>query len=88
MYVAVAVIYLVAAILILKTEFIKKQFELMKIAEAEKIIKKEQQEKEKEEKEQQEKEDRKKKDKEEEKKKKENKKEEKGNNEPEGEGCA
>lgn len=88
MYVAVAVIYLVAAILILKTEFIKKQFELMKIAEAEKIIKKELQEKEKEEKEQQEKEDRKKKDKEEEKKKKENKKEEKGNNEPEGEGCA
>lgn len=88
MYVAVAAIYLVAAILILKTEFIKKQFELMKIAEAEKIIKKELQEKEREEQEQQEKEDRKKKDKEEEKKKKENKKEEKGNNEPEGEGCA
>ena len=88
MYVAVAAIYLVAAILILKTEFIKKQFELMKIAEAEKIIKKELQEKEREEQEQKEKEDRKKKDKEEEKKKKENKKEEKGNNEPEGEGCA
>ena len=41
MYVAVAAIYLVAAILILKTEFIKKQMELMKIQEAEKIIKKE-----------------------------------------------
>lgn len=41
MYIAVAAIYLVAAILILKTEFIKKQMELMKIQEAEKIIKKE-----------------------------------------------
>ena len=41
MYVAVAAIYLVAAILILKTEFIKKQMELIKIQEAEKIIKKE-----------------------------------------------
>lgn len=41
MYVAVAAIYLVAAILILKTDFIKKQMELMKIQEAEKIIKKE-----------------------------------------------
>ena len=41
MYVAVAAIYLVAAILILKTDFIKKQMELMKIQEAEKIVKRE-----------------------------------------------
>ncbi len=40
MYVAVAAIYLVAAILILKADFMKKQLELMKIAEAEAIVKK------------------------------------------------
>ena len=50
MYVAVAAIYLVAAILILKSDFIKKQAELMKIAEAEEIIKKEIEEEKKEEK--------------------------------------
>lgn len=44
MYVAVAAIYLVAAILILKSDFIKKQAELMKIAEAEELIKKENEE--------------------------------------------
>ena len=49
MYVAVAAIYLVAAILILKTDFIKKQIELIKIQEAEKIIRKELEDKEKEE---------------------------------------
>lgn len=49
MYVAVATIYLVAAILILKSDFIKKQAELMKIAEAEEIIKKENEENKKEE---------------------------------------
>ena len=78
MYIAVAAIYIVAAILILKTEFIKQQFELMKIAEAEEIVKKEMQEKEKQERENKEKEERKKKDKEEENKKtgKENNKEE------------
>ncbi len=40
MYISVAAIYLVAAILILKTDFIKKQLELMKIKEEEKTIKK------------------------------------------------
>ena len=94
MYVAVAAIYLVAAILILKTEFVKKQMELMKIAEAEEIIKKqieekEQKEKEQKEKDDKEKEERRKKDNEETKKekknknKKEKKKEELGE-EPEG----
>ena len=64
MYVAVAAIYLVAAILILKADFMKKQLELMKIAEAEAIVKKEM---EQEEKDNKEKEERRKKDKEEEK---------------------
>ena len=49
MYIAVAAIYLVAAILILKSDFIKKQAELMKIEEAEKLIKKENAEEKKEE---------------------------------------
>ena len=49
MYVAVAAIYLVAAILILKSDFIKKQAELMKIEEAEELIKKENEEEKKEE---------------------------------------
>ena len=47
MYVAVAAIYLVAAILILKADFMKKQLELMKIAEAEAIVKKEMEQEEK-----------------------------------------
>ena len=68
MYVAVATIYLVAAILILKTEFIKKQAELMKIAEAEEIIKKQMEEKDVKNREEQEKEERRKKDKEDQKK--------------------
>ena len=81
MYVAVAAIYLVAAIFILKDEFIKKQIELMKIAEAEAIVKKQMEEKEQEEKDKKEKEERKKKDEEE----KENKKEdEKNGGEPQG----
>ena len=70
MYVSVAAIYLVAAILILKTEVIKQQIELMKIAEAEEIIKREMEEKERQEKEEKEKEERRKKDKQEEKKEK------------------
>ena len=74
MYVAVAAIYLVAAILILKTDLIKQQIELMKIAEAEAIVRKEMEEKEQKEKEEKEKEERRKKDNE--KKKKENKKQE------------
>lgn len=50
MYVAVATIYLIAAIFIIKSETIKKQAELIKIAEAQAIVKKEmEQEKEKEE---------------------------------------
>lgn len=49
MYVAVAAIYLVAAIFILKADFMKKQAELIKIEEAEAIIKKQLEEKEKEE---------------------------------------
>lgn len=49
MYVAVAAIYLVAAIFILKADFIKKQAELIKIEEAEAIIKKQLEEKEREE---------------------------------------
>lgn len=48
MYISVAAIYLVAAILILKTEFMNKQMELMKIAEAQEIIRKQLEEKEKE----------------------------------------
>ena len=74
MYVAVAAIYLVAAILILKADFMKKQLELMKIAEAEAIVKKEM---EQEEKDNKEKEERRKKDKEEEKKKRNKKKKKK-----------
>lgn len=49
MYTAVAAIYLVAAILILKTDFMNKQMELMKIAEAQEIIRKQLEEKEKQE---------------------------------------
>lgn len=66
MYDTVAVIYVVAAILILKSEVIKKQMELMKIAEVQKVIKEQMEEQEQKEKEQEEKEERKKKDKEEE----------------------
>lgn len=73
MYVSVAAIYLVAAIFILKTEFIKKQAELIKIMEAQEIVRKELEEKERQEKEEQEKRERQKKDKEEEKEKKETK---------------
>ena len=72
MYVSVAAIYLVAAIFILKTEFLKRQAELMKIAEAQEIIRKELEQKEQEDKEQKEKKERQKKDKEEEKKKNDN----------------
>ena len=59
MYVTVATIYLLAAILIIKTELIKKQAEVMKIIEAEQIVKKElnEQNKQKEEKEKRKKED-------------------------------
>ena len=61
----------VSVIFILKSEFLKRQAELMKIAEAQEIVKKELEQKEQEDKEQKEKKERQKKDKEEEKKKKE-----------------
>lgn len=77
MYDAVAVIYIVAAILLLKSEIIKKQIELMKIKQVEEIIKQQMEEKEQEDKDEKEKEERKKKDKE----------EEKGNEETPGEPC-
>ena len=86
MYVTVATIYLIAAIFILKTDLMKKQAEVMKIVEAQQIVKKELEEQEKEDK--KEKEERKKEDKKVEKKDEETKKEEnKGNvknDEPEG----
>lgn len=90
MYVTVAIIYLLAAIFILKTDLIKKQAEVMKIVEAQQIVKKELEEQEKEKQEEQK--ERQKKDKEEnstnqEKEKTEKKKEDKGNiknDEPEG----
>ena len=86
MYVTVATIYLIAAIFILKTDLMKKQAEVMKIVEAQQIVKKELEEQEKEN--EKEKEERQKKDKKEENKEKENKKEEnKGDakeDEPEG----
>ena len=82
MYIAVAAIYLVAAILLLKTDLMKKQMELMKIAEAQEIVKKEMEEKEQN-KEEKEKEEQRKKDKEEEKNKKQKEKDDVGN-EPEG----
>ena len=88
MYVTVATIYLLAAIFILKTDLMKKQAEVMKIVEAEQIVKKEVEEKEKDKKEQKEKEETQKKDKKEDSKdKKEEKKENEGNvkhDEPEG----
>ena len=83
MYSAVAAIYLVAAILILKSEFIKKQQELIKIAEAKEIIKKEEQSKQEEEKEEEKKEN-KKTGKEEKEKEKKEKKDEQNGEEPEG----
>lgn len=94
MYIAVATIYLVAAILILKSEFVKKQMELMKITEAQEEIKKQMEEKEREEAERRAREEQRKKEKErEEKEKKEKEKEEKeekkGNQgeEPQGSGA-
>lgn len=90
MYIAVAAIYLVAAIFILKVDFTKKQAELMKIAEAQELVKRQLEEKEEEEARKKEKEQQEKKDKEAQKpksKEKKNKKEKEDNNageEPEG----
>ncbi len=83
MYVSVAAIYLVAAIFLLKTEFMKQQLELMKIVEVQETIKKEMEEKEQEEKQEQEKEETKKKDKEDQ-EQKEKKKEQTEDGEPQG----
>lgn len=77
MYVSVAAIYLVAAIFILKTEFVKQQMELMKILQEQEMVKKEMEEKEQEEKQEQEKKERQEKDKREEKEQKKNQKEDK-----------
>ena len=86
MYVAVAAIYLVAAIFLLKTEFVKQQMELMKIVEVQEMVKKEMEEKEQQEKQEQEKKDRQEKDKEEQNKtnEKEEKKEGVDGGEPQG----
>ncbi len=86
MYVAVAAIYLVAAIFILKSEFVKKQMELMKIVEAQELIKKQMEEKEREEKDKREREEQKKKEREKEKKEKEEKNDNEGE-EPQGSGA-
>ena len=86
MYTAVAAIYLVAAILILKSEFIKKQMELMKIAEAQETIKKQIEEKEREEEEKRAREEQRKKEKEKEEKKKKEKNRNQGQ-EPQGSGA-
>lgn len=83
MYVSVAAIYLVAAIFLLKTEFMKQQIELMKIAEAQELVRKEMQEREEKERQEQEKKKRQEKDKEEQKKEKET---DTGNNEGEPQG--
>ncbi len=85
MYITVATIYLLAAIFILKTDLMKKQAEVMKIVEAQQIVKKEleEQEEDKKEKEERKKEDKKEENKDEETKKEENKGNVK-NDEPEG----
>lgn len=87
MYVTVATIYLLAAIFILKTDLIKKQAEVMKIVEAQQLVKKELEEQEKEKEKTQDKKNEKDDKKEDSKDKKEEKKENKGNvknDEPEG----
>ena len=86
MYVTVAAIYLIAAIFLLKSEYIKRQMELMKIAEAQEIVRKELQEKEQEEKEKRKREEEKKKRKEKDKKEEKNDKG-KQSEEPQGSGA-
>lgn len=83
MYVAVAAIYLVAAILILKTDFMKKQMELMKIVETQKIIR-EQMEKQEEKDKTDKKDNEEKQEKKEKKNKKQEEKDNSGGQEPEG----
>lgn len=64
MYISVAAIYLVASIFLLKTEFLKRQVELMKLAETQERVRKEIEEQEEKEKQEREKQERKEKDKE------------------------
>lgn len=89
MYVTVAAIYLIAAIFLLKSEYIKRQAELMKLAEAQEIVKKELEQKEEEEKEKEEREKEKKERKEKDKKeeKKDEKQDGKQGGEPQGSGA-
>lgn len=84
MYVSVAAIYLMAAIFILKTEFVKQQVQLMKIAEAQEMVRREMEEQEEKEKQEKEKKERQEKDKKEEKKESEDKKVGKNGEEPQG----
>lgn len=89
MYVTVAAIYLIAAIFLLKSEYIKRQAELMKLAEAQEIVKKEleQKEEEEKEKEQREKEKKERKEKDRKEEKKEEKQSGKQGGEPQGSGA-
>lgn len=89
MYVTVAAIYLIAAIFLLKSEYIKRQAELMKLAEAQQIVKKEleQKEEEEKEKEQREKEKKERKEKDRKEEKKEEKQSGKQGGEPQGSGA-
>ena len=89
MYVTVAAIYLIAAIFLLKSEYIKRQAELMKLAEAQQIVRKEleQKEEEEKEKEQREKEKKERKEKDRKEEKKEKKQSGKQGEEPQGSGA-
>ena len=89
MYVTVAAIYLIAAIFLLKSEYIKRQTELIKLAEAQELVKKEleQKEEEEKEKEQREKEKKERKEKDRKEEKKEEKQSGKQGGEPQGSGA-
>ena len=89
MYVTVAAIYLIAAIFLLKSEYIKRQAELMKLAEAQELVKKEleQKEEEEKEKEQREKEKKERKEKDRKEEKKDEKQDGKQGGEPQGSGA-
>ena len=85
MYVTVAAIYLVAAIFLLKSEYIKRQMELMKLAETEQLVRRELEQKEEEEKEKEQRE--KEKQERKEKDRKDEKKDGKRGEEPQGSGA-
>ena len=84
MYIAIASIYMIVAILMIKADFINKQKELMKIVEEQEKVRQEIQEREAREKEKRQKEEQKKKEKEEEKQEKRKEKENNLGEEPEG----